>query len=87
MKPSDFLRQLGETERAAFAASCGSTAGHLRNVAFSGKPCGVLLAVQWERESQFAVRRWDLRPGDWHRIWPELVGTEGAPAVEVRDAA
>lgn len=27
------------------------------------------------------VRRWDLRPGDWHRIWPELVGAEGAPSV------
>lgn len=27
------------------------------------------------------VRRWDLRPDDWHRIWPELIGTEGAPAV------
>jgi DNA-binding transcriptional regulator YdaS (Cro superfamily) len=38
------------------------------------------------------VRRWDLRPDDWHRIWPELVGAEGAPDVpepaqEVRDAA
>jgi len=32
-----------------------------------------------ERES--AVRRWDLRPEDWHRIWPELIGAEGAPGV------
>jgi hypothetical protein len=40
-----------------------------------------------------SVRRWDLRPDDWHRIWPELVGADGAPQVpadqpqEVRDAA
>lgn len=27
------------------------------------------------------VRRWDLRPEDWHRIWPELVGTVGAPEI------
>lgn len=36
------------------------------------------------------VRRWDLRPADWHRIWPELIGAEGAPVLpteEVRDAA
>lgn len=26
-------------------------------------------------------RLWDLRPDDWHRIWPELIGTEGAPPV------
>lgn len=24
---------------------------------------------------------WDLRPDDWHLIWPELIGTEGAPVV------
>lgn len=28
-----------------------------------------------------AVRRWDLRPDDWYRIWPELIGAEGAPGV------
>lgn len=33
-----------------------------------------------------AVKRWDLRPDDWHRIWPELVGKKGAPKVpEVRE--
>ncbi len=31
-----------------------------------------------------AVKRWDLRPDDWHRIWPELIGAEGAPAVPER---
>jgi DNA-binding transcriptional regulator YdaS (Cro superfamily) len=38
-------------------------------------------AVAIERETGGAVRRWDLRPNDWHRIWPELVGAEGAPEV------
>lgn len=23
----------------------------------------------------------EMRPDDWHLIWPELVGAEGAPAV------
>lgn len=32
-----------------------------------------------ERATQGAVRRWDLRPADWHLIWPELIGAEGAP--------
>ena len=27
------------------------------------------------------VPRWDLRPDDWHRIWPELIGADGAPPV------
>lgn len=48
-------------------------------------------AVRVEVESRLALRRWHLRPRDWWLIWPELIGTEGAPAVpqpeEVRDAA
>lgn len=43
-------------------------------------------AVLIERETGGAVRRWDLRPNDWHRIWPELVGMDGAPAVEAATA-
>ena len=34
-----------------------------------------------ERVTDGAVRRWHLRPIDWHLIWPELIGTSGAPAV------
>lgn len=37
------------------------------------------LAVLIERDTGGAVPRWDLRPTDWHRIWPELIGREGAP--------
>jgi DNA-binding transcriptional regulator YdaS (Cro superfamily) len=49
-------------------------------------------AADIERACDGAVMRWDLRPDDWHRIWPELVGADGAPDVpepaqEVRDAA
>jgi len=43
--------------------------------------------VQIERATAGAVRRWDLRPDDWHLIWPELVGSEGAPAVETEGRA
>ena len=34
-----------------------------------------------ERATQGAVRRWDLRPEDWHRVWPELIGAPGAPTL------
>jgi hypothetical protein len=37
-------------------------------------------------ESGLWVRRWHLRPDDWHRIWPELVGTDGAPQPPVADS-
>lgn len=46
------------------------------------------MASAIERETAGAVRRWDLRPDDWHRIWPELIGAAGAPAIpaEAEDA-
>lgn len=28
-----------------------------------------------------SVRRWDLRPNDWQRVWPELIGAPGAPGA------
>jgi DNA-binding transcriptional regulator YdaS (Cro superfamily) len=39
------------------------------------------------KHSNGKVHRWDLRPDDWFSVWPELVGTRGAPrvpAAEVR---
>lgn len=32
-------------------------------------------------EKASGVKRWEIWPDDWHRIWPELKGTEGAPEV------
>lgn len=28
-----------------------------------------------------AVTLWELRPDDWHRYWPMLIGSAGAPEV------
>lgn len=36
-------------------------------------------AVRVEECTGRALRRWHLRPNDWHRIWPELIGADGAP--------
>lgn len=38
-------------------------------------------------ESASGIRRWEIWPADWHVIWPELVGADGAPAPEERHAA
>lgn len=37
--------------------------------------------VAIEKATGGAVMRWDLRPGDWWRIWPEIVQAEGSPEV------
>lgn len=45
------------------------------------------LCVSIDRETDGAVRRWDLRPEDWHLIWPELIGVDGAPGAAEPTAA
>jgi DNA-binding transcriptional regulator YdaS (Cro superfamily) len=34
-----------------------------------------------ESATKGAVMRWDLRPDDWHLIWPELRKRKDAPAI------
>lgn len=71
-----------ERGRAArLAEALSESPAFLSQIASGRRPCPATLAVDIERESGTAVRRWDLRPDDWHRIWPELIGREGAPAV------
>lgn len=52
-----------------------------------GKPVSAERCVPIERATAGAVRRWDLRPDDWHRIWPELIGAEGAPEAPAAQEA
>lgn len=47
----------------------------------SRRPVPAALCPRIEVETSFEVRRWEMRPDDWHLIWPELVGTEGAPST------
>lgn len=84
----NYLSELAMPDREAFATRCKTSYGHLRNVMYGYRQCDPELAVNVERESGATVRRWDLRPGDWHLIWPELVGVHGAPeALREEDKA
>jgi DNA-binding transcriptional regulator YdaS (Cro superfamily) len=49
---------------------------------FTAKEC-----VRIEGALENELRRWDLRPKDWHLNWPELIGTEGAPPVPEEQGA
>lgn len=41
--------------------------------------------VAIERATDGKVPRWDLRPDDWNRIWPELIGPDGKPKAATWD--
>jgi DNA-binding transcriptional regulator YdaS (Cro superfamily) len=44
-------------------------------------PEGRLIELGAEIEKVTPYRRWHLRPDDWFVIWPELIGTPGAPRL------
>ncbi len=78
LKP--LLQSMPRQGRADLAALCNTTAGHLQNVSY-GKTCSPALAALLELHTAGQVMRWDMRPADWHVIWPELRTRPGAPAV------
>jgi DNA-binding transcriptional regulator YdaS (Cro superfamily) len=48
----------------------------------SGKAVSAERCYPIELATACLVRRWDLRPSDWHRIWPELIGAKGSPSLQ-----
>ena len=67
----DTLRRGGVSE---FAARIGVSPVYLSQLAVEqdGRVPSPALCVVIERESCRSVCRQDLRPDDWHLIWPEL---------------
>lgn len=72
---------------AQVAARSGLAPAFLSQIANGVRGVPAERAADIERACDGAVRRWDLRPVDWYRIWPELIGAEGAPDVPQQEAA
>lgn len=81
MSLKEHLKTIRPIDRPAFAQACGTTLGHLTNVAYGYRPCGESLAIAIERETNGTVRVEDLRPDvDWSVI-------RARPPRRVREAA
>lgn len=63
-------------DREAFAVKCGTTFGHLNNVAYGSKTCGESLAINIDRESEGAVTCEECRPDV---DWAHLRGNSNSP--------
>lgn len=63
---------LSSEQREMFARKCGTSAGHMRNVAYGDRTASTELAVAIERESGGKVKRTDMFPDTFLDKWPEL---------------
>lgn len=66
----------------ALAQALGIPPSYLSQMANADRAVTPERASKIEAATGGAVRRWDVRPTDWHLIWPELVGAEGAPPIQ-----
>ena len=80
---SHVIDDLGGT--GAVARMCEVTAPSVTFWRTRGIPIERCVAI--ERNNDRGVKRWHLRPADWHLIWPELIGAPGAPEVPQADQA
>lgn len=83
---SDYIKS-GRGNGAALAAALHVSPSYLSQLASGSAPCSPERCVAIEQVTDRAVMRWDIRPNDWHLIWPELIGAEGAPEFIVPGSA
>lgn len=79
MKLDEYLRRQKRGSLAKLAAILGAHAPDVSRWAQGTRPVPEKAAVAIERATGGEVMRWDLRTADWFEIWPELIGSPGAP--------
>lgn len=79
------LAERGRMARVAHEA--GISPAYLSQIANGVRPVPLEHAAALEKACEGNVRRWQMLPTSWARIWPELVKAEGAPPAEADPAA
>lgn len=72
MELKKYFFDLTPDARQAFAESVGTTPKHLTNVSYGYKTLDEKVCVAIEQKTSRIVTRQEMRPTDWHLIWPEL---------------
>lgn len=80
MKLKPYLESLPRGGISEFAEKSGISPVYLSQLAAEqdDRVPSAELCVVIERESNFKVSRQELRPKNWHLIWPELTGKAAA---------
>jgi DNA-binding transcriptional regulator YdaS (Cro superfamily) len=73
-------------DRKRIAARVRLSEQYLYQCLTARREMGAAEARRVERDSGGEIRPWDVCQSTWHEIWPELIGTDGAPAAPVLEA-
>ncbi len=83
-------KEMSPARRKEIAALYGSDERYLYQCLTGRRDMGPAEAMRLETATKGELRRWDLCQHTWYLIWPDLVGTDGAPrpgASAKRDAS
>lgn len=83
MNLHDYLEGAGRGSLSELARAIRAHAPDVSRWAGGDRPVPIDKCYAIEKATNCQVMRWDLHPDKWHLIWPELIGTDGAPNVEV----
>lgn len=72
MDLKNYFFAMSNEDREVFSVKCGTTPGHMRNVAYGYKLPSTELAVAIEKQSKKAVTRQEMFPETFRQKWPEL---------------
>lgn len=67
--------------RRSLAEATGASEQYLYQCLTGRRDMAPAEAMRLETETRGELRRWALCQKTWHRIWPDLIGAEGAPAI------
>ena len=79
MNLSDYLKTRGHGAVTLLAVQIGSHAPDISNWSNGKRPVPISRCIAIEHATEGAVTRRDLRPDDWHLIWPELQKASNSP--------
>ncbi len=86
LTPEEALN-LAPARRRELAAQAGVSPEALYQAIHDQRGLSPATCVQIEESTSGVLRRWHLRPRDWHLIWPELKRAKGAPAIPETNGA
>lgn len=75
MNLKEYLSERGR--QTAIAKATGLAPAYIWQIANNIRQTPIKYCAAIEQASQGAVTRRDLRPDDWHLIWPELAADHG----------
>lgn len=81
------MKKISASRRKEIAKAADLGEAYLYQIITGRKPAPVHLCTDIEKASNGELTREGLRPGDWARYWPELIGRSSASAEKTEGAS